>query len=555
MTVAVSVVVPTYQRKERLRRCLDALARQTCPPDNFEVVVVVDGSRDGTLAMLAALSTPYRLRTLWQANAGAGAARNRGAAAAAGRFLLFLDDDILAEPGLVAEHLRAQAAHPGVAVIGRITLSLRAKPSGMLRAFAEAWQRRYDELASRSLEPTCTDCYSGNLSVPRAAFQAIDGFATDLSSEDVELGFRLAAHGLSFVYAHGAAGAQDYRKEWRDLTADAEAQGRSSLELYRRHPELLPALGLGNFHDEGIRGLLLRRLLLALRVPVLPVAWFGRLAVRWRSDAWSRFVHRYAYWHGVRHAVADIDTWRSLKSGTAILMYHACGGPAEAPSAYVLPIRRFTRQMAWLKRTGYRVISLAAYLDYRRAHRLPPPRSVVITFDDGYLDTPELAGPVLRRHGFPATIFLVTGLLGDANRWDESGALAGRPLASWSEVEGGDFFSCGAHTRTHLALPGLPAGRLAEEVAGSRADLEQQGNGPVVSFAYPFGLFDEAAVAAVQRSGYQLACSTLSGVNDPGTPPLLLRRLDVRGTGNLLQFAAALWLGDSQPLWHFGRRG
>src|SRR5215813_8372071 len=107
--VELSVVIPTYNRAESLRRCLLALGQQTQSAADFEVIVVVDGSSDGTCAMLERLSTPYQLVVIeQQPNQGAAVARNRGAERASGKYCLFLDDDIVAGPALIAEHLAGQ---------------------------------------------------------------------------------------------------------------------------------------------------------------------------------------------------------------------------------------------------------------------------------------------------------------------------------------------------------------------------------------------------------------------------------------------------------------
>src|SRR5436305_13294617 len=103
----LSVIVPTHNRRELLRLCLASLERQTAPPEAFEVVVAVDGSTDGTAEMLAELSPPFRLSVVTQPQAGQSAAVNAGAALAAGRILLFMDDDEEASPTHVRAHLTA----------------------------------------------------------------------------------------------------------------------------------------------------------------------------------------------------------------------------------------------------------------------------------------------------------------------------------------------------------------------------------------------------------------------------------------------------------------
>jgi len=99
-----SVVIPTHQRRDRVVHNVEALARQDLA--SFEVVVVVDGGSDGTAAALRALDPPFPLTILEQENSGAAEARNAGARSAGGEILLFLDDDMEADPAMLAEHDR-----------------------------------------------------------------------------------------------------------------------------------------------------------------------------------------------------------------------------------------------------------------------------------------------------------------------------------------------------------------------------------------------------------------------------------------------------------------
>ena len=127
-----------------------------------------------------------------------------------------------------------------------------------------------------------------------------------------------------------------------------------------------------------------------------------------RSRQWYGFLFSYCYWRGVRSAV-DRATWQRLRRGSATPCTRcAVGGRHEQASRYVVPERRFKRQMAWLRLRRYNVILLEELVACLREHRLLPAKSVVVTFDDGYFDNAELALPVLRRFGFPATVFLVS---------------------------------------------------------------------------------------------------------------------------------------------------
>jgi peptidoglycan/xylan/chitin deacetylase (PgdA/CDA1 family) len=169
----------------------------------------------------------------------------------------------------------------------------------------------------------------------------------------------------------------------------------------------------------------------------------------------------------------------------------------------------------------------------------------VITSDDGYRDNLEIALPIMRRHGFTATVFLVSRRLGGVNDWDGEGAVSGRPLMSLEEIarmrEHGISF--GAHTRTHPSLPDLPDGSVEDEIAGSRADLEQSLGEPIQTFAYPYGRRDERAVGAARATGFIAACNTHPEHARLGDELMQVPRLEIRGTDSLPRFLRKLWLG------------
>jgi peptidoglycan/xylan/chitin deacetylase (PgdA/CDA1 family) len=547
--VELSVIILTYGRVELLRTCLEALCHQTQAATEFEVVIAVCGATNGTREVLDDFVTPFRLRVIWQIGSSPGAARNRAVEATVGRYCLFLDDDISAEPRLVAEHLSVQRERAGVVGIGQILLKLPSRADAFARYLAQERRDHYARLG-QGRPPSFLDCYRGNMSVPRAVLLEVGGFAVDLRhSETNELGYRLGCQGLSFVYVPEAMGQQNYRKRFREIVTDVEMEGVTGIELYRRHPPMLPHLRVGAFNDGRLPALLLRRLLLALGGPIQPLAIIGPLLRKqsWRGP-WYRFLYSYCYWRGVRRAVPDRETWLRLTRGTSILMYHACGYAGELPSLYVIPARCFARQMAWLKRRRYHVLSLEEFLSYHRGYRLPPAHSVVITFDDGYADNRTVAYPTLRQHGFPATIFLVSRAVEATNQWDSEGELAGRPLLSWSDIKemlhGGISF--GAHTRNHVSLTTVPVGQAEDEVAGSRADLERKLGLPILAFAYPNGKHDPTGQAMVEGAGFLGAVSSHPGVNDPATPLYILRRTEIRGTCSFVRFALALWLGRTR---------
>jgi glycosyltransferase involved in cell wall biosynthesis/peptidoglycan/xylan/chitin deacetylase (PgdA/CDA1 family) len=543
--VELSVVVPTYNRAAVLDDCLRALAAQEGAEGAFEVVVVDDGSTDGTAAVLERHRELLPLRFEHQSNRGQPTALNRGIELARGRFCLFLDDDVVAASRVVAEHLRAQERSGGAVALGNLALELPPRAGGLARYVEGWWTGQFGSLERGEREPTFRNCYSGNLSAPREAVVAAGGFAEWIPrSFDVELAYRLERAGLPLVFVPEARAVQRYGKGFAAIARDLESAGEAAVELCRREPALLDHLPLGSFWRGSRRAVTLRRALLALRAPLWPLALVDRRLARRSPLRLYRFLQDYCYWRGVRRAERDRDAWRRLTGGVLVLLYHAVGNHGEPASRFVVPARRFERQLRWLRRRGYTVLGLDEYVRHRIEHRLPPPRSVVLTFDDGYADNAELAHPLLRRFAAPATVFAVSGRMGGTNTWSDGDPLAGRRLLTWSQAEElrRDGVEFGAHTRSHAPLPGLDGEAARAEVEGSRDDLEER-LGPIRHFAYPYGKVDAAAERAVERAGFLSACGIEPGWNSIATPAYALRRCEIHGTDSLLRFALTLLLG------------
>jgi glycosyltransferase involved in cell wall biosynthesis len=548
----LSVIIATYNRAAGLRACLERLACQTQPSSEFEVIVVVDGSTDGTDQMLHGIALPYRLTVISRQNQGQCVALNRGAEAATGRYLLFTDDDMVPHPDLIAQHIKAHREHPEIVAVGQITIDVPAHADPVARSLAEWWRRHYERLNTGERLPIYQDCYGANMSVERRTFFAVGGWATDLPrSYDVELAYRLERHGCSFKYVSQAISQHNYDKDAFGIVADAEREGVASLVLYQRYPEMLQDLPLASFNQAALRVVLLRRLLLAFGVRPRRLAAFSRLFsrpnLRW---SWYRFLYQYAVWSGIRSAVKDDDTWNRLIHGPVVLMYHGFARRGERTSRFVVSATQFSWQLGWLKRRRRPVLTVEELLAYREKHQLPPARSVIITIDDGYADVYDVAAPILKQHQMPATLFLVSDAAGDANSWDKASKLFGRQLLSWDEVSafGAAGFALGAHTRTHCSLVGQAAERLADEVGGSRLELERRLGVPIRWFAYPYGEHDAASIAAVEQAGYAAAFTCQSGQNDPSTPEFALRRIEVRGDRSKLDFLLALTFGKADAV-------
>ena len=186
----------------------------------------------------------------------------------------------------------------------------------------------------------------------------------------------------------------------------------------------------------------------------------------------------------------------------------------------------FDAQMRSLASKGRRAGTLDELLDHVRGTREAPAGTVVVTFDDGYRDNVENAGPTLESLGFTATIFVVTDRAGGYNAWDERHGDPPRPILSWDEMRrlDGGVFRFEPHSRTHRPLPTLDDAEAAEEVRGSKRRLEDELGRESRVFSYPHGEFSRRIEGFVRDAGFEGAVTDLQGRNVPGTDPLRLRR-------------------------------
>jgi peptidoglycan/xylan/chitin deacetylase (PgdA/CDA1 family) len=226
-----------------------------------------------------------------------------------------------------------------------------------------------------------------------------------------------------------------------------------------------------------------------------------------------------------------------------VLLYHHVGDvrPGTYPSLTVDP-GRFRRHVEWFVRRGYRSLTIDDVQRWKCERRVPCGRRLLITFDDAYADIADFALPVLHAAGLSAVVFVPTAFIGGVNGWDAdmSGThaiMTAQQIRYWSK-RGIDF---GAHTRNHVDLTRLDISGARQEMAGSKADLEEIVGGPVTSFAYPYGCCDRQAVR-IAASIFDVAFTTEPGPNSEGADPHQLKRSMVasRDTGPDVDLRARL---------------
>lgn len=199
---------------------------------------------------------------------------------------------------------------------------------------------------------------------------------------------------------------------------------------------------------------------------------------------------------------------------TPILLYHHLGSIERRSRSYLEP-ELFERQLAYCAGAGFSVIDLAVLAEELRAGRDVPPKSIAITFDDGWYDNYSRAFPMLQRRGVSATVFLVSGRIG----------LDG--YLGWKEIEemqrGGIRF--GAHTVSHPRLTELAIPEARREIGDSKKALEDGLGEEVHLFCYPYGFFNRAVRDLVEEAGYRGACCNSPGRLWPDGDAFALKRV------------------------------
>lgn len=304
----ISVVVPTYGRRELLFEALSSLARQVDAPP-FEVLVIDDGADAALGVWVAGLGLPLEVRVLHHAsNRGRSAARNTGIAEARGEVIQFLDSDMRVAAGFLAAHAALQNA-PDVVVLGRIVTA----PEIPRTPYVEYTDSRGVQKVPPGAPIPSRYFMTGNSSVAAALLARAGGFDEEFDEyggEDTEMGYRLAAHGGKFRYAEGALAEHLDLHGVRATAVRLRRYGERMLPiLVRKVPTACEELRL-HYVERPARGdgaaLAVRKALarvFARRAFWEPAAFLGeRLprGVRW--DGLYDFIRAAAYLEGYRRS-------------------------------------------------------------------------------------------------------------------------------------------------------------------------------------------------------------------------------------------------------------
>jgi glycosyltransferase involved in cell wall biosynthesis len=285
------------------------------PQNQYELIVSIDGSDDGTIDMLKGFADTLPVRAIWRPHRGRGAACNAGIRESRGGLIVLLDDDMEPWSTFLTAHLQAHTGRPRLGIMGAVPIRLDSTSPPVVRFVGSKFNRHLAALELRGETISIRDFYTGNFSIQRDVLSAVGGFDetfTLYGNEDVELAARLMEAGVRFIYNPTAAAVQYYEKDFAALARDQIAQGRTAVLCARKHPTLISRMRLGTLRKGGRPWRLLRQVLLTVSrssesMPdhtIRLVQWLERRHVRWLAVVY-RLTLDYLFWFGVQRALIE----------------------------------------------------------------------------------------------------------------------------------------------------------------------------------------------------------------------------------------------------------
>ena len=541
-TPTLSVVIPTHRRPEAIGRCLDHLAQQTAPAEAFEVLVI-DDAAPAVLRVAEVQRAGLNVRLIATGGRGASAARNLGAHEAAAPLVLFLDDDMVADPQLIERHLarHAEVTAP-TAVVGAYP---PAPPSPSLAARSTAiWWSDTFELLRRSTIHTFMSLLSGNLSVPRDAFLALGGFSDVIPyrREDWELGVRWTAAGHAIAYEPDAVAVHEYTLSTAARLRGAELEGFGDAKLAELYPATVGTLPVIGHTPPAAGGRLRAGAFAAWRLGavrsavslVLAALEAGRM-----REAWLRLMklaQRASYHDGLQRA-----GWSGPPEPELVADVELLDGVPLAPAGPVAPTLRLLlagEEVGWCRPAeGFwgphiadQIVEALDPLDIERlaaahgwgagpAERSPLRADVAVLPRAGWAEIATLAAST---EAPLVAIPLASAGPGDADAWlDEA-------LDAFDATAVDLAFGCGLpsslparplHLHDAAAPPSFAVGDAPAYLVVRAARLRELGGIPHQLARHGASAPALALVEAVLRAGGLVARRDVHGLGDPGVAP------------------------------------
>lgn len=222
---------------------------------------------------------------------------------------------------------------------------------------------------------------------------------------------------------------------------------------------------------------------------------------------------------------ANFNTPTKTEGGVPVLMYHSIGYEKDNPVR--LPVEHLEKQMKYLKDNNYTTLSMEELYNYFQNDKPIPEKSIVLTFDDGYLDNYIKLYPILKKYGFKGTIFVITNAIDK-----EKDYLLSNQLKELDK----NCLAIESHTAGHENLSELPYNKQLKTLKTSKEYLEKTLNREVNYIAYPYGKYNEETLRAVKDAGYKMAFTTAGKWSDKSDGILTLDRVYISGFFDLDTF-------------------
>jgi peptidoglycan/xylan/chitin deacetylase (PgdA/CDA1 family) len=211
-----------------------------------------------------------------------------------------------------------------------------------------------------------------------------------------------------------------------------------------------------------------------------------------------------------------------------ILLYHSIDTQcADAYRRWMMLPSEFRAHLQVLKEEGYTPLTVSQLVACRNGRGKFPEAPVVISFDDGLRDFLVGAMPVLAEFNYPATLYVVSGCVGQTSRWLAGIGEGRRAMLNWREIrelhDAG--IEIGGHTVTHPELDILPASQAEREIADSKRQLQDGLQAEVRSFAYPHGYATGVTRSLARQAGYESACRVRHAFSSPDEDEFALSRI------------------------------
>ena len=228
----------------------------------------------------------------------------------------------------------------------------------------------------------------------------------------------------------------------------------------------------------------------------------------------------------IKDCIAFLKCFFPKGKGIPVLMYHSI---AHNNVFFTVKPEEFKKQINFLKDNNYNVISLNKLIEILESNKELPEKTTVLTFDDGYSDNYINVFPILKKYNFPATIFIITGLIGKETNNSQNIPLK---MLNWSQIQ--EMYQSGLinfqpHTVNHQEIN-------KEEIINSKKEIEEKLNKECEFFAYPRGVYNDEIINILKENGFRAARTINNGKVNKGDNLFKLKRISINSTTSFIQF-------------------